>query len=50
MVGALRLPAREVVENAPGLSVAGLSVVVAPALCGAAAVLVLDRYTEKLQY
>lgn len=50
MIGALRLPARVVIENAPTASLAGVSAVAFPAVGGTVAVFVLDRYTEKLQY
>ncbi len=50
MVGALRLPINEVAENTPTVSPATTGAAVVPALVGAGAVLVLDRYTDDLQY
>lgn len=50
MVGALRLPIREVRENVSAASPRAAFTVLVPAICGIAAVLALDRYTEDLQY
>ncbi|MEF8807873.1 DUF368 domain-containing protein [Natronomonas sp.] len=50
MVGALRLPATEVLTNADGLSATTALVVVAPLVVGAAAVFALDAYTDDLEY
>jgi hypothetical protein len=50
MVGALRLPATEVLTNADGLSATTALVVVVPLVVGAAAVFVLDAYTDDLEY
>lgn len=50
MVGALRLPAHEVVENTAAMSPETGVVIGLPALLGAAGVFLLDRYTDDLQY
>lgn len=50
MVGALRLPIHEVTENVAVISVTTSIIVIAPAVFGAVAVLIFDRYTEDLQY
>ncbi len=50
MVGALRLPINEVAENTPTVSPATIGAAAVPALVGAGAVLVLDRYTDDLEY
>jgi len=50
MVGALRLPVHEVTDNTTAVSVSTLLLVGAPALAGAIAVFVFDRYTDDLQY
>lgn len=50
MLGALRLPIREVRENVAAVSPGTVLAVLGPAICGVAAVVVLDHYTEKLQY
>ncbi len=49
MVGSLRLPVREVAEAVGTWTPAAATAVVAPALFGAGAVLVLDRYTSDLE-
>ncbi len=50
MVGALRLPANQVAYNVSAVSTATVVLVVVPAAVGGAAVLLLDRYTDDLQY
>lgn len=50
MLGALRLPAREVVENTAAVSPGSVATAGVPVACGVLAVLALDRYTEELQY
>jgi putative membrane protein len=50
MVGALRLPVAEVTGNVASVSTAAVVVAVGPAIFGAAAVFVLDRYTDDLEY
>ncbi|WP_336135685.1 DUF368 domain-containing protein [Natronomonas amylolytica] len=50
MVGALRLPATEVLTNADGPSASTAIVVGVPLVVGAAAVFALDAYTDDLEY
>jgi putative membrane protein len=50
MVGALRLPIREVTDSVAVVSPTTALGVVVPAVLGVVAVLVLDRYTEDLEY
>jgi putative membrane protein len=50
MVGALRLPATEVVTNVGRPSATTALMVVVPLVVGAAAVFVLDNYTDDLEY
>ena len=50
MVGALRLPIREVRENVAAASSGTVLAVLGPAIGGVVAVLLLDHYTEELQY
>lgn len=50
MVGALRYPGNAIVENADGPSPETVLVVVASFVLGVAAILVLDRYTDDLEY
>ena len=50
MLGALRLPAREVTEHAAGVSPASAATVGLPAAFGVVAVLAMDRYSDGLQY
>ena len=50
MVGALRLPVNEVAENVSIVSIETIGLVAAPAIAGAIAVFILDRYTADLQY
>jgi len=50
MVGSLRLPVERVIEGVGVWSPASALSVVAPAVVGATAVLVLDRYTDDLKY
>ncbi|MFQ3285658.1 MAG: putative membrane protein [Natronomonas sp.] len=50
MLGALRLPAREVVKNTATISPGSVAIAGVPVACGVLAVLALDRYTEELQY
>ncbi|MFB6164276.1 MAG: DUF368 domain-containing protein [Haloarculaceae archaeon] len=50
MVGALRLPIAEVLANTTAWTTAAAVVVVAAALAGAGVVLLLDHYTDDLEY
>jgi putative membrane protein len=50
MVGALRLPVTEVVQSTETLSAESVALVGIPAVGGALLVLLLDRYTDDLQY
>ncbi len=50
MVGALRLPAAEVLANTPRWTPAAAAAVAVAALAGAGIVLALDRYTDDLEY
>jgi putative membrane protein len=50
MVGALRLPGNEVMGNVSAASPGTVVLVSIPLVAGATAVLVLDRYTDDLQY
>ncbi len=50
MVGALRLPIREVAENVAVFSSGAVAVVAGSALCGVVAVFAFDRYTGDLRY
>lgn len=50
MVGALRLPVNEVADSVSGVSPATAVLVVVPAVVGGATVLLLDRYTDDLEY
>ena len=50
MVGALRLPIHEVMDNTTAVSTMTGLVIGVPVLLGAAVVLLLDRYTDDLQY
>ncbi|MCQ4332295.1 DUF368 domain-containing protein [Natronomonas sp. F2-12] len=50
MVGALRLPITEISGSVPTLSPSAAALVVVPAVVGAVAVLLLDRYTDDLEY
>jgi putative membrane protein len=50
MVGALRLPAHEVVDNVATVSPITVATIALPVGIGAAGVFLLDRYTDDLQY
>lgn len=50
MIGALRLPVTEVSENVEALSPATVALVAVPIIAGAAVVLLLDHYTDDLEY
>jgi len=50
MLGALRLPIREVTENAGSVSVGVVATTGVAVVCGVAVVSVLDHYTDELQY
>ncbi|WP_181692861.1 DUF368 domain-containing protein [Natronomonas sp. LN261] len=50
MLGALRLPIREVAENAGSVSVGVVATIGVSVVCGVAVVSVLDHYTDELQY
>lgn len=50
MVGALRLPAHEVITNTADVSPTAVIGVGLPAIFGVGVVLLLDRYTDDLQY
>ena len=50
MVGALRLPATEVVVNVGELTAVSVASVFVPAVVGIVAVLLLDQYTDDLEY
>ena len=50
MVGALRLPAGEVTGNVDFVSSTAVAIAVVPAVVGAVAVFILDRYTDDLRY
>ena len=50
MVGALRLPAAEITGNVGAPTTGTMLLIAVPALVGGAAVLLLDRYTDDLEY
>jgi hypothetical protein len=50
MLGALRLPAREVAQHVGAVSPASVATVAVPVVVGGLAVVALDRYSDGLEY